>query len=265
MAADLRTGLIFAIALFFSLAPRLAAPLAVHAGLPGTIAKIKPSIVGVGTYMPSAKPSARLRGTGFVVADGRHVITNAHVVPRLVNAGFREVLTVFTGIGDKTTGARATIVVMDELHDLALLQITGTRLPALSLGNSSQVREGDAVALTGYPLGPVLGLWPVTHQGIVSSITPLLTPLKADGRHTAAMMDTLRAPFMLFQLDATAYPGNSGSPVFLRDSGQVVGVINKVIVEGAKENALTNPSGISYAVPAYHVKELLRKAGIATR
>ena len=46
-----------------------------------TIARVKPSIVGVGTVQKTRRPPSILRGTGFVVADGRHVITNAHVIP----------------------------------------------------------------------------------------------------------------------------------------------------------------------------------------
>src|SRR3569832_1879809 len=51
--------------------------------LPDTVARVKASIVGVGTYQRTGRPPARLLGTGFVVADGRHVLTNAHVVPTL--------------------------------------------------------------------------------------------------------------------------------------------------------------------------------------
>ena len=36
------------------------------------------------------------------------------------------------------------------------------------------------------------------------------------------------------------------------------GVINMVLVKGLKETAITNPSGISYAIPASYIRELLR-------
>jgi len=71
------------------------------------------------------------------------------------------------------------------------------------------------------------------------------------------MLKTLQTPYDVFQLDATAYPGNSGSPLYAIDSGKVIGIINKVFVQGSKENALTHPSGISYAIPAEHIKALL--------
>jgi len=66
--------------------------------------------------------------------------------------------------------------------------------------------------------------------------------------------------FNIFQLDATAYPGNSGSPVYDPESAQVIGVVNQVLVKGTKEAALSNPSGIAYAVPSRYVADLLRKA-----
>jgi len=65
-------------------------------------------------------------------------------------------------------------------------------------------------------------------------------------------------PFNIFQLDATAYPGNSGSPVFDIDSGEVVGIINMVFIKGSKESALSQPSGISYAIPANHLNKLMQ-------
>jgi len=64
--------------------------------------------------------------------------------------------------------------------------------------------------------------------------------------------------FPVFQLDATAYPGNSGSPVYDAATAEVLGVVNMVFVKGTKETALTQPSGITYAVPARYIQALLR-------
>ena len=77
------------------------------------------------------------------------------------------------------------------------------------------------------------------------------------------MIKRLRDPYDVFQLDATAYPGNSGSPLYIPETGEVVGVINKVFVKESKEAVLEKPSGITYAIPVRYVKELLRDAGIA--
>jgi S1-C subfamily serine protease len=64
----------------------------------------------------------------------------------------------------------------------------------------------------------------------------------------------------VFGLDAIAYPGNSGSPVWRPDTGEVLGVVNSVYVKGSKEAVLTAPSGISYAIPAKYVHQLLEQA-----
>jgi hypothetical protein len=47
--------------------------------------------------------------------------------------------------------------------------------------------------------------------------------------------------------------------MFDADTGEVLGVINMVFVKGTKESALTNPSGISYAIPSKFVLELIRR------
>ena len=45
-----------------------------------------------------------------------------------------------------------------------------------------------------------------------------------------AQLRARREPFNVFQLDAVAYPGNSGSPVYLAGTGEVIGVVNSVFV-----------------------------------
>ena len=65
--------------------------------LPDTIERVKPAIVGIGTVQKTRRPPGVLGGTGFVVADGNHVITNAHVIPEKLNTRYHEFLAVFTG------------------------------------------------------------------------------------------------------------------------------------------------------------------------
>jgi S1-C subfamily serine protease len=71
----------------------------------------------------------------------------------------------------------------------------------------------------------------------------------------------MRDPYNVFQLDAIAYPGNSGSPLYDPGSGQVVGVINSVFVKESREAVLEKPSGITFAIPARWVQQLLTRAG----
>ncbi|MDX9786786.1 MAG: serine protease [Desulfobacterales bacterium] len=226
--------------------------------LPDTIVKIKPAIVGIGTYEKRRRPPAILFGTGFAVTDGRHVVTNAHVIPEKIDEKRKEFLGVFSSRGGKLSIFPAKEVRMDKEHDLCLLVFEGQALAALELGDDTRVREGDLYAFTGFPLGVILGLNAATHRGIISAITPIAIPSNAIRPLDKALVNRLQAPYPVFQLDATAYPGNSGSPLYDVKTGRVIGIINKVFVKESKEHGISNPSGITYAIPVCHVKKLLQ-------
>ena len=231
-------------------------------GLPETIARVKPAVVGIGTVQQTRRPPVKFFATGFVVAQGNHVITNAHAIPDELASNSKEFLAVLTG-EKNGTAYPAEIVRVDKVHDLALLRFSGKPRPAFRLGNSHNVREGELFAFTGFPIGMVLGMRPVTHRGIVSAITPIAIPQISPKLLDPKMIRQLRDPYDVFQLDATAYPGNSGSPLYIPETGEVVGVINKVFVKESKEAVLEKPSGITYAIPVRYVKQLLRDAGVA--
>ncbi|MDX1734234.1 MAG: serine protease [Halioglobus sp.] len=235
------------------------------ADLADVIDKVRPSVVGIGATYPKRQPNRRgdpiiYAGTGFVVGNGRQVITNYHVLPQNLDTRNRQQLTVFSGRGAYVINHRARVVRVDEERDLALLEFDGTPLPALELGDSSRVREGQEIAFTGFPLGTVLGLFPATHRGIVSAITPIARALENARDLTPAQLRRMRNPYLVFQLDAVAYPGNSGSPLFETDSGKVIGVINAVIVKRSRESAISYPSGISFAIPSHFIEKLLKPA-----
>ena len=231
------------------------------AGLSETLALVKPGVVAIGTSQMTRRPPSKFLGTGFVVGDGRYIVTNAHVIPDLLAVEKMEHLAIFIGQGKRPEMRRAEQVAMDIVHDLAILKIEGDPLPSLRLGDSERVREGQSIAFTGFPIGTVLGLFPVTHRGIISALTPIATPSKSSRQLSAKLIKRLREPYEVFQLDATAYPGNSGSPLFDPKTGKVLGVLNMVFIKGTKESALEKPSGISYAIPVVYVKNLLQKLG----
>jgi S1-C subfamily serine protease len=249
------TGLLFFTPCFLAAGPCLA-------DLTAAIDRVKPSIVGVGTVQKTRRPPYRIVGTGFVVADGRHVITNAHVIPDEINVAKLEYLAIFAGKDKKMNIRQAASVKVDKAHDLVLLKFEGKPLPALSLGQSSGVREGEEYAFTGYPLGIIFGLYPVTHRGIISAIVPVALQANAASQLDPTQIRRLREPYKVFQLDATAYPGNSGSPLYDTKTTEVIGVINKVFVKDGRENVLAKPSGISYAMPIEYARKLLKGAGL---
>ncbi len=227
------------------------------AELPALVTRVKPAVVAIGTLQQTRRPPARYLGTGFAIGDGLQVVTNYHVIPKRLDQAHKERLTVFSGQGREVRARSARILARDPVHDLALLGIGGEPLPALKLADGEQVREGESIAFTGFPLGMVLGLYPVTHTGIVSAITPIAIPARNSRELTARQIRALRDPWKVLQLDATAYPGNSGSPVYRITDGAVVGIVNSVLVKGTKENVLKDPSAITYAIPVKYLKALL--------
>lgn len=227
-------------------------------GLPDTIERIKPSVVSIATHQPSRSPRANYLATGFAVGDGRLIVTNHHVIPESLDYANREQLVVVSGEGRDTSIHSAELVAHSANDDLALLRIAGPPLPPLRLGSSDAVRAGEQLAFTGYPIGMILGIYPATHRANVAARTPMAITARRSRELSEAHIRQLRAGApMVFQLDATAYPGNSGSPLYRIDSGEVVGVINQVFVQGGREAAVSRPSGISYAVPADRIRPLL--------
>lgn len=227
------------------------------------IAKIKPSVVGVGTYMKTRSPSFALTGTGFVVGDGLHVITNAHTYAKPLDSANLEVPMIAANTGAGPQPREAQIVAIDRAHDLALLRLSGAPLPAMTIGDSANVREGQMLAFTGFPIGLVLGLYPATHRGMVSALVPValpgITARTLDERAIARLRD---GAYRIIQLDGTAFPGNSGSPLYDPEDGVVYGIVNAVFAQAGREKAIGLPSGITYAIPSRHIHDLLRREKI---
>jgi len=236
-------------------------PAANEKTLPDTIERIKSAIVAIGTFSPARNPSSIFLATGFAVANGRIVVTNAHVFDKTLDKAHLEQFAVYFRFEGKQHMLLANILAIDQEHDIALLSLLDGQLPVIEIGESQRVREGESYVFTGFPIGQILGLYPVTHRSIISAIPPNVIPAGDTRQLNVNMLKRLQAPYNVFQLDATAYPGNSGSPLYDEHTGKVVGIINKVFVQGTKENALTNPSGITYAIPSEYIKSLLASKG----
>lgn len=231
-------------------------------GLVGVISAAKPAVVAIGTLNPVDNPRFSFRGSGFAVGDGTLVATGAHVVPGPTEVELLERLTVVIPGDGRTAGTRtARVVAVDRTHDLAVLKIDGPALPALALADADSVQQGQGVVLLGFPIGGALGFVTVAHQGIVAAITqaalPAPTSRQLDERGIAHIR---RTDFAVLQLDAIAYPGNSGGPLLDAASGAVVGVMSMVLIKGGRESALSAPTGISYAIPVRYLRELLAGA-----
>lgn len=233
-----------------------------YADLVDTVRLVKPSVVGIGVYTPTGQPKNQLYGTGFVIGDGTYVVTNSHVIAKELDDSLLQKRAVFTGKGPAAKVKLATLIATDEEHDIAILKVDGQPHPALKLAKNSFLPEGSSIAFTGFPIGAVLGLYPVTHQGIIAAVTPTIIPVDDSRQISIAMLKRLRDPYLVYQLDATAYPGNSGSAMYDIKTGEVIGIINKVFVQQSKETVISKPSGITYAIPVKYLHELLKKHNI---
>jgi S1-C subfamily serine protease len=242
----------------------LATGLAQAAGLVDLIASMKPSVCAVGTFNALDSPRFGFRGTGFFVGNGSLVATCWHVLPE-VAAETRPGVTSLAVLVSEAEGApevrEADLVTSQRAHDLAVLRIKGRPGTPVNLAAASSPREGMEVALIGFPIGGVLGFKPVTHRGIVASIVASALPTAAARQLNEGSVARLReGSFELLQLDATAYPGNSGGPLFDVQTHQVIGVVNMVLVKNNRESALSQPTGITYAVPVRYLRDLLARS-----
>jgi len=226
------------------------------------IKQIKPSVVGIGVYTPTGRPQSQINGSGFVIGNGRYIATNYHVLPESLDASLNQQHVVFSGSGKQVKTILATLVGFSKQYDLAILKLNKGELPAVKLSDTQMLEEGIDIAFTGFPIASVLGLYPVTHEGIISSVTPTISPVADSRQISTHMLKRLRNPYMVYQLDATAYPGNSGSAMYRVDTGEVVGVINKVFVQKSKEGVISNPSGITYAIPIKNLVTLMNELGV---
>lgn len=225
------------------------------------VAKVKQSVAAVGFFKETNSPRFQFRGTGFAVLDGNTLATNAHVV-QVTPDTETSVLAIMIKTGPNQSQTRkAVLLELDSVHDLALLRFEGPALPALALRSTEAAREGQTVLFMGFPIGGALGFSAVTHRGMISSITPVALPSPTARQLDAKSVGRLReGNFDIFQLDATAYPGNSGGPLFDPDTGEVTGVVNMVALKNMKESLLSQPSGISYAIPAKFLLQLLNNS-----
>ena len=105
------------------------------------IARVKPSVIAIGNYQPLRQPAVLFVASGFVVADGRHVITNAHAIPAFLDPDKKESMVVIVPGEDRKKVRLATLVMQDEQHDVALLKFSDSPLTPLRLGDDSVVKE----------------------------------------------------------------------------------------------------------------------------
>ena len=197
-----------------------------------TIAIVDDEVVGFG------------HGSGFAVAPNR-VVTNAHVVELAARYPGNVIVGVVPSEGDRSFQAR--LVAVDAGRDLALLEVRGARLPALTLFNGP-LNEGEALVALGYPGNVDIA----TARSSADFIAPL-SPVRSAGIFSGRR--SLEGTSVLVHTASIAR-GNSGGPLLDR-CGRVVGV-NSALTRSDDGDA-----SFGFAVAGSELASFLRAAGQA--
>jgi S1-C subfamily serine protease len=187
---------------------------------------------GVVTIRSVFGPGSAAEGSGFVLDEEGHIVTNAHVVTDESSGPRKPAEEVFVEFPDRNV-VEAEIVGFDPFADVALLKVQpdGFQLHPLTEGNDATLEVGQPVAAIGSPFGEQQSL----SVGVISATdrsVKSLTEFQIEGA---------------IQTDAAINPGNSGGPL-LNAAAEVVG-INQQIETNSGAN-----DGVGFAVPMSAIK-----------
>jgi serine protease Do len=191
-------------------------------GIADVVAKVKPSVVAINTEVitydffnrPSTQEGA---GSGWIIDETGIIVTNNHVIEGA------ESITVTLDDG-RVFSVDIDTVATDPLTDLAILKIDTENLPAVSVGDSNELRVGDWVVAIGNSLGERIS----ATNGIVSALEVSLS------------VSSGQTLYDLVQTDAAINPGNSGGPL-VNMAGEVIGITSIKI-------ATVGVEGMGYAI-----------------
>jgi S1-C subfamily serine protease len=197
------------------------------------VARVGKAVVTVvneqaGGFFGSSQLQPAGTGTGFIIDDQGHVITNNHVVE-----GSQEIKVIFAD----GTEQKAQLLGADSFADLAVVKFDGPIPATVPFGDSDTLRPGDRVIAIGSALGDFTN---TVTEGIISALNRSLQT--SNGYNMENML----------QHDAPINPGNSGGPL-LSLTGEVVGV-NTAVVRQAEPGVTAE--GLGFAIPSNTVKDI---------
>ena len=202
----------------------LMSPAEVYASTVNSVVSINCSAVSTNIFGQQTESASS--GSGFIYTADGYIVTNQHVV---ANASSINV-TLYNG-----DTYPATLVGSDSDYDVAVLKIDAKDLPAVTLGNSTDVNVGDNVMAIGNPLGELTFSM---SSGIVSCVN---RAINVEG-----------TPFNMIQVDASINPGNSGGPL-MNLYGEVVGIVSAKYSSYAD----TTVEGLGFAIPINDVQSII--------
>ncbi|MFT3970062.1 MAG: trypsin-like peptidase domain-containing protein [Micropruina sp.] len=220
-------------------APVSAVPVAQPATLDGTVTaaaeKISPSVVTITVRSASGGGI----GSGIVLDDAGHILTNDHVVtsgsgsanPTGTGNSARSITVTFE---DGST-AQASVVGTSANNDLAVIKVSGEKsglLKPATFAQSSSVVVGQSVVAVGAPLG----LSETVTSGIVSATS---RPVRSGTSGEAV--------YQAVQTDAAINPGNSGGPL-VNLNGQVIGI--NAAGASLSDSGESGNIGLGFAIPS---------------
>lgn len=167
-------------------------------------------------------------GTGVIVSENGYILSNEHVTGAKYSNCY---VTLENG-----RNYSANVVWSDSNLDLSICKISVKNLPYATLGDSSNIKVGEAVYAIGNPIG--YEFQRTVTAGIISALD---RTVRIDENETSTYMEDL------IQTDATINPGNSGGPLINLD-GNVIGITSVKI---------TSAEGIGFAVPINTVKPII--------
>ena len=168
-------------------------------------------------------------GSGFVIDNVGHILTNNHVVAAAAKGGSIQV------IAEHGKPATARLVGRSPAYDLAVVQVVGLKAPSVQFGRSDLAVVGQDVVAIGSPLG----LAGTVTAGIISAKNRPVTT--GDGADQESYINAL-------QTDAAINPGNSGGPL-VDMNARVIGVNSAIATVRGSEEGQSGNIGLGFAIP----------------
>ena len=203
---------------------------------------LRPSVVRVRTEASQsgtfgAIQSAQGTGTGMIIDNDGHVLTNNHVVTLGSNAPASRIM-VDLADGQSVT---AQLVGREPVADLAVLKIEAKNLTPVKFADPQSLAVGQDVVAIGYALD--LGATPSVTKGVISALNRQIDETLTGGGRLSASASSLNVVGGAIQTDAAINPGNSGGPL-VNLQGEVVGVSTAGILSSNGQPV----QGINFAV-----------------